>query len=60
MYVQAKAAGPFLIDAAVAVAVAIAIVVVVVALRTHFDTDPKHCTSHSRADGGFARCVASQ
>lgn len=41
MHMQAKAAGPLLVDPAM-VAVP---VVVVIALRAHFDTDPEHCTS---------------
>lgn len=50
---QAKAAGPLLVDSTmVDVDVAIAVVVVVVVqitLRTHFDANSKHCTSK---DGG--------
>lgn len=47
---QAKAAGPLLVDSTmVDVDVAIAVVVVQITLRTHFDANSKHCTSK---DGG--------
>lgn len=52
MHMQAKAAGPLLVDSPmvdVAVAIAVVVVVVQITLRTHFDANSKHCTSK---DGG--------
>lgn len=49
---QAKAAGPLLVDSTmvdVDVAIAVVVVVVQITLRTHFDANSKHCTSN---DGG--------
>lgn len=49
---QAKAAGPLLVDSTmvdVDVAIAVVVVVVQITLRTHFDANSKHCTSK---DGG--------
>lgn len=45
---QAKAAGPLLVDSTmvdVDVAIAVVVVVVQITLRTHFDANSKHCTS---------------
>lgn len=45
---QAKAAGPLLVDSSmvpVAAAVIVIVVVVEITLRTHFDANSKHCTS---------------
>lgn len=49
MHMQAKTAGPLLVDSSmVPVAAAVIVIVVVVVeitLRTHFDANSKHCTS---------------
>jgi len=49
MHMQAKTAGPLLIDTTM-----VAVVVVVITLRAHFDANPKHCTSHGLPLTGFA------
>lgn len=49
---QAKAAGPLLVDSTmvdVDVAIAVVVVVVQITLRTHFDANSKHCTSKTGA-----------